>query len=244
MTAAAHQAAVDRAAVERKVTIRIRARFNLAVVAVNLFWESAWPEPDVFRPEQASLVGWLPRLIERDVIAIEEESANPVQPLLAFVAAIDNEFAAHRSSMPTVDALVTAMRPRVRLLEAGIVELDELLLGLRAGGDLDWIGPAVSRTEAVIDSLGQDPGVHYPAACIRARRYALLLLTYRRALRDTEGPAVEARAGSLSELGKAVAASPRLRVWSRRDPAFRHLLGEREFEMLTRPLGEGALLGG
>jgi hypothetical protein len=73
--------------------------------------------------------------------------------------------------------------------------------------------------------------LQYGVACLRARRYVLLAAPPRQP--NVIG-AADARSTSLKALRTALATSPRLAAWARHDPAFSHLLVERDFDLATR----------
>jgi hypothetical protein len=196
----------------RRHGIHLRARLNECIVTLNLTWARAWDGDDF---DSARL------------FAGEEpfHLQNLTRRLLDLLHA--------RGRDDREDELIELMLPRARLLHLAAIDLsgpfvsDEPLVELaqRVDHDLEQlIGRRPSRSSS------------YQAACIHARRS----VTYNDLQRDHDQyevlqMAAAARDHALAELAVAIEGSAAIRDWARKDPAFRHLLGDGEFRRLLEP---------
>lgn len=215
----------------RREGVRLRAQLNACTVLLNLAWSEAWASgefrltdlPDERLAELGHRVSWL-----EDV----RPAAAPVRSLRA------------------------QMQPTIDLLRLGT---DELVLTAGSRYPQERV-PELRASEQRLAAMVHDrPGRAFAAACIRARRYVLLaspgglsfgddlFLRYPEGddpgeLSDLGRLASESRTQAVAGLAAAAHGDPALRAWAAQDPAFVHLLDEREFQLAVRGPGDGVRL--
>lgn len=226
-----------RATDSRLKATSLRARLNATVVMLNLTWERCW-EGEHFQPSERAAAG------ARNVLGRAQELDGLVASCPLPRHARGRIAAAGHSGDDTgadTAVLQTAMVPTVWLLTIAARELAD---GVSRGVDL----PALRRSDADLEYvLRAHPAARtrYAVACIHARRYVLLAhpRSWPPGLPAGQSDAAwGARSRALTELRLAVGSSAALKTWARTDPAFSHLLDEKEFDWATRPDGVGVSL--
>ena len=208
---------VEDAKRSRREGIRLRATLNAAVVTMNIVWEDAWQRGEFV------------------MLAVDPDALARLDDLVTRLLAPPDG-----SPTRSTATLRAAIAPKADLMRLSCAEL-------RAARVDPWtMRSAILETESLLTSTESDapsaPAL-YQAACIHVRRYVMLAAP--RGAAGVEGRrqlAVEARAQALTELTAAVSASRAHKDWARHDPAFSHLLDEKDFQLVTQVPGSAVTI--
>ncbi len=239
----------DAAQASRLEGIRLRAGLNVCVVTLNLLWTEAW------REDRLEIDGVRRRIRElMDAVGDLRRRLDAARP----ASRADYELAdPPYDERADVEGLRTALEPTVALLA---LATEELLQVAGENRPEDLVAALRARETSLAQALhGEGASRVYQASCIRARRYALLAAPG--GVGDTgeefslwdvrPGPeqagvlsplgalALESRTAALEGLRTSTGASAAHQAWAARDPAFKVLLDEKDFQLALRPAGSG-----
>lgn len=233
--------AVRKAEATRLESTRLRAHLNTCVVLINLGWTEGWKEGGF---EIDRLLGAV-----RDLeYAVEEFRAR-------VVTSGPDAYPPHDPEA-NVKELRKILHAPLELIAIATKELSLAVSPLPVEQLIDELREQEDQLAQRV--RGEGAARTFQAACIRARRYVFLAAPggiiadpahlwdippegeYPGALSAVGELALLSRTAALSDLRNSTANSPRHRDWASRDPAFRYLLDEKDFQFALLPAGAGA----